>query len=378
MEIVTLNDEHLKKCNNFIMLSDIHLGVRNNSIEWMDNINDYFYNFFIPYLKENSNDNTSLILTGDIFDSRQSLDIKVLNMALDIIKNILDVNSCIKIYIVEGNHDSYKKKENDITSLSIFKTFNNVIVIQKPTIEILEDNTKILFLPWDGDMNKQNDVISKIDADFVFMHNDINSGYYDNGRPIINGVNISTINNKKIYSGHIHRRYDGKKFTYVGTPYQLRRSDIGNKKGIYTLYKTDKTKKWKEKFIENNYSPEFFRVKIEDILEKKLEDLHNLFYNNYVDIIIKKSYAKYVNQQKILDILSSFKFKRIFFIVDKEDNVIENNIEDVNNFTSIESIIENKIKNDESISLKMKEEILKMNKEYLDSALSMIDKNIEF
>ena len=376
MDAIILNDEHLKKSNNIILLSDIHFGVRNNSIEWMDNIHNYFFNFFIPFLKENSNENTSLIIMGDIFDSRQSLDIKVLNIALDIITNILKVNNTIKIYIVEGNHDSYKKKDNDITSLSIFKTFNNVVVIQKPTLEILDDGTKFLFVPWNGDMTEQNNVIRDIDADFVFMHNDINSGYYDNGRPIINGVDITTINNKKIYSGHIHKRYNSKKFTYVGTPYQLRRSDIGNKKGIYILSK--KNKKWQEKFVENNFSPEFFRIRIEDILEKKIKDLYSLFHNNYVDIVIKKSYAKYINQQKILDVLSDFKFKRIFFIVDKEEDIIENITNDGNNSMSIESIIENKIKNDNSISQKIKEELLKMNKEYLDNAIKMIDKNIDY
>lgn len=376
MDAIILNDEHLKKSNNIILLSDIHFGVRNNSIEWMDNIHNYFFNFFIPFLKENSNENTSLIIMGDIFDSRQSLDIKVLNIALDIITNILKVNNTIKIYIVEGNHDSYKKKDNDITSLSIFKTFNNVVVIQKPTLEILDDGTKFLFVPWNGDMVEQNNVIRDIDSDFVFMHNDINSGYYDNGRPIINGVDITTINNKKIYSGHIHKRYNSKKFTYVGTPYQLRRSDIGNKKGIYILSK--KNKKWQEKFVENNFSPEFFRIRIEDILEKKIKDLYSLFHNNYVDIVIKKSYAKYINQQKILDVLSDFKFKRIFFIVDKEEDIIENITNDGNNSMSIESIIENKIKNDNSISQKIKEELLKMNKEYLDNAIKMIDKNIDY
>jgi DNA repair exonuclease SbcCD nuclease subunit len=306
METNTLNNLHLKECDNIIMLSDIHFGVRNNSIEWLENICDYFYNFFIPFLKKNANDKTTIVITGDVFDSRQSIDIRVLSTSLDIIKDILKSNSNIEIIIVEGNHDSYKKRENDITSLSIFKSIDRVYVIQEPTIEILNDNTKLLFLPWFGDMKQQNEVINEVDADFVFMHNDITSAYYDNGRPIINGVNISTIKNKKVYSGHIHRRYDGKKYTYVGTPYQLRRSDIGNEKGIYMLIKGKN--KWQEKFFLNNYSPKFLKVNIEDILEKTLPELESIFKNNYVDIIVNKKYCKYLNQQKVLDLLSIFKY----------------------------------------------------------------------
>lgn len=370
MEINILNDEHLKKSDNIIMLSDIHFGVRNNSIEWSENISDYFYNFFIPFIEKNSNENTSIIITGDVFDSRQSIDIRILSMSLDIIKAILNANKNIRIYIVEGNHDSYKKKENDITSLSIFKSIERVFVIQEPTLEELNDGTKLLFLPWQGDIKQQNNVINNIDANFIFMHNDITSAYYDNGRPIINGVNISTIKNKKIYSGHIHRRYDGKKYTYIGTPYQLRRSDIGNEKGIYSLIKNKN--KWQEKFILNDYSPKFLKVYIEDIINKNLSEIENIFRNNYVDIIINKKICKYLNQQKVLDVLSIFKYKKINFEIKNEINLNTFNDSNNNNET-FEDIINNKIKNDKSISDKQRREIQELNKNYLSDAFKMLE-----
>lgn len=370
MEIINLNDNHLKKCNKLILLSDLHLGIRNNSIEWTENISNYFYNFFIPFLKNNADETTSIIIMGDVFDSRQSIDIRILSFSLQLIKDILNVHKDIRIYIVEGNHDSYKKRENDITSLSIYKSFDRVFVIQEPTIEIMNDDTKLLFLPWNGDMKQQNKIINEVEADFVFMHNDITSAYYDNGRPIINGVNISTIKNKKIYSGHIHRRYDGKKYTYVGTPYQLRRSDIGNEKGIYTLNK-NKTK-WIEKFTVNDYSPKFFKVNIEEIIEKPLNELKNIFTNNYVDIIVNKKYCKYLNQQKILDVLYIFKYKKIHFEIKNEiDNI--NNIDNTNTNETFEDIIINKINNDKSISEKQKKEILEMNKNYLTDAFKLLE-----
>lgn len=370
MEINILNDEHLKKSDNIIMLSDIHFGVRNNSIEWSENISDYFYNFFIPFIEKNSNENTSIIIIGDVFDSRQSIDIRILSMSLDIIKSILNTNKNIRIYIVEGNHDSYKKRENDITSLSIFKSIDRVFVIQEPTLEELNDGTKLLFLPWQGDMKQQNDVINNIDANFIFMHNDITSAYYDNGRPIINGVNISTIKNKKIYSGHIHRRYDGKKYTYIGTPYQLRRSDIGNEKGIYSLIKNKN--KWQEKFILNNYSPKFLKIHIEEIINKTLSEIENIFRNNYVDIIISKKICKYLNQQKVLDVLSIFKYKKINFEIKNEIDL--NNISDTNNSNeTFEDIINNKIKNDKSISDKQRKEIQELNKNYLLDAFKLLE-----
>lgn len=374
MEILHLNDTHLKECDNIIMLSDLHFGVRNNSIEWSENICNYFHNFFIPFIKKNSNEKSSIVITGDVFDSRQAIDIKILSMSLDIINEILKANEHIRIYIVEGNHDSYKKRENDITSLSIFKSIDRVFVIQKPTLEELNDGTKLLFLPWYGDMKQQNAVINEIDANFVFMHNDITSAYYDNGRPIINGVDITTIKNKKIYSGHIHRRYDGKKYTYVGTPYQLRRSDIGNEKGIYTLTK-NKTK-WQEKFTLNTYSPKFIKVNIEDIIDKTLSEIETIFKNNYVDIIINKKHCKHLNQQKMLDVLSIFKYKKIHFEI-KNEIQTSFDISNTNGNETFEDIINNKINDDKSISDKQKKEILELNKNYLSDAFKLLENIIE-
>ena len=64
METNTLNNLHLKECDNIIMLSDIHFGVRNNSIEWLENICDYFYNFFINPHFSWENDTVDMIVSS--------------------------------------------------------------------------------------------------------------------------------------------------------------------------------------------------------------------------------------------------------------------------------------------------------------------------
>ncbi|MCK9446225.1 hypothetical protein M0Q50_04970 [bacterium] len=57
--------------NKIFLLSDTHLGVRTNSLEWIDNINQFFKNFYIPYLKENKKDGDILFFweTSLITDS---------------------------------------------------------------------------------------------------------------------------------------------------------------------------------------------------------------------------------------------------------------------------------------------------------------------
>ena len=42
---------NLKKPRIWI-ISDTHLGARNNSVEWLDRMTEYFDHFFIPLVKE--------------------------------------------------------------------------------------------------------------------------------------------------------------------------------------------------------------------------------------------------------------------------------------------------------------------------------------
>ena len=38
--------------NKIYLISDLHFGVRANSLEWLKNQLDFFYGVYIPYLKE--------------------------------------------------------------------------------------------------------------------------------------------------------------------------------------------------------------------------------------------------------------------------------------------------------------------------------------
>lgn len=46
--------------NRIFLLSDTHFGVRANSLEWLDNQQRFFRDFYIPYLKENVRENDAL------------------------------------------------------------------------------------------------------------------------------------------------------------------------------------------------------------------------------------------------------------------------------------------------------------------------------
>ena len=69
------------------------------------------------------------------------------------------------------------------------------------------------------------------------------------------------------------------------------------------------------------------------------------------------------------------KYKKINIIIENEEVTNINDISITNNLT-IEEIIEKKISEDNSISDKRKKDITKLNKEYLEVAFNLVDKDI--
>lgn len=355
------------KFDRFILLSDIHLGVRNDSIEWLENIENYFDNFFIPKLKEEVLlGKTAIIIAGDIFDNRQRLDINTLNIAQNIFDKILAVDKSIIIYSIIGNHDLYRKKTLTITSLKALRQDRFVIIDELS--EGICGSQKFLFIPWVGNSKQETEIIKNNQGyDYIIMHSDISGGFYDNGRQIINGTNIS-VSAAHVYSGHIHKAQDCRNLTYIGSPYHLSRSDIDNNKRLIILYTDDN--KLKEKIVINDYSPIFLRLYLRDILNMKLEDLEKIISNNYCDIIVNENDVKDFSISKFINAVADAKYKKVEVIITKNEI---NDIKELNNTlgnknVSIIEVVEDSIKNMEGLSKADVKNLLKINDMYFSMA----------
>jgi DNA repair exonuclease SbcCD nuclease subunit len=287
------------------LLSDLHFGVRANSIEWLTNQEQFFRKFYIPYLKKNVKKGDILFILGDWFDNRQLLDIYVMNSSIDI---ILDLAEIIPLYFITGNHDIYKKYDTDVNSIIAFKYIPNVRIYEKPII-VTNGESRILVLPWIGNKDNEENYVRANKFDYVFAHTDINGFKYDNGRDIrITGADFIKFKNiKKLFSGHIHKRQEIDNFIYIGSPYHTKRSDIGNSKGIYLFDPSQNT----FLFTLNEYSPIFQRVFLEGILELSLSDTIKVLNNNYTDIIVPDKYIHLFNLTKFIDILKDCNYKKI-------------------------------------------------------------------
>ena len=352
-----------------IMIGDVHYGVHASSIEWVENINSYFYDFFIPLVKKEKTEHTCVIILGDYFDNRQNLDIHVMNEAIRVIK---ELSSVVPVYMILGNHDIYRKATIDTHSLRCLENISNVYLIDKNLSEGIKmvNNDKITMISWIGNYEKETSLIDqyKKDSHFILMHTEVRGMKYDNGRDITEGaiVNFKKCH-CKIYSGHIHKRQETKNVTYIGSPYHMDRKDTGNQKGVYILYVENN--EIKERFVPNNFSPVFIEptMTIENGEWKLNIPLENIT-NNYVEVYMKQDVADAVNQSKVQEVLLGYKPKSLAFCIIQNDIEISTDI-DTDKKTDVNIVFEKTV-DDMKITEQQKEELIKINSEYIKSALN--------
>lgn len=355
---------------DIVFLSDVHFGIRNASIEWNENIKCYFNDFFIPYIKtlKKRNNKVIVIIAGDYFDNRKYVDVNVMNSAIDIMENI---TKYANVYIMVGNHDIYKNCELDITSLRCLKNIKGVHVIDRITDMVIKKEFNIIMIPWVGDYKTENSIITecKDKCNYIVMHTEISGMTYDNNRPIVNGVNMSVCNKSKIISGHIHKRQESDKGFYLGSPYHMDRSDIGNVKGIYSIKLNDDGTHLIN-FHKNTYSPIFCKVKYDDILSD-MDSWKNIVNNNYVDVVFTQKNIDTFNVNKFVEMLYSFGARRIECVIEKDDVVSTCDNIDVQNMKPEDITIDNMF-NIKATSMKLDDRIWdslsKVNEYYMKKA----------
>ena len=247
------------------VITDTHFGARSNNLDWLSVMMKYFKEEFIPYCRENVREGDVLIHSGDLFDSRQSLNLIVMCEVIRLFEELSTIFE--KMYIIPGNHDVAKKTDNDISSLECIKLIPNLKII-KDYEHIQLGNFNTLFMAWQHTKEKCNQVLLDSTADIVFAHSDFFGVTFDGVRDIKDGIIFSDIKKfKRVYSGHIHHRQEKDNLLLLGTQYQITRTDGNNVKGFYVIDFDDLD----ETFIPNFISPKFVKVYVNDkFLNKKI------------------------------------------------------------------------------------------------------------
>lgn len=283
------------------IISDTHLGARSNSVLWLNIVEDYFFNFFIPLVKKEYKKGDVLFHLGDVFDNRQSLNLAAQDLGIRIFEELSKIFP--EIHIIVGNHDIMKKNSNDISSVDCLKYIPHVTVHKEPKI-LNYNGTKCLLMPWRRNSEHEKETLESIEEhiDYMFCHTETQGVQTSPSRKHLHegGNELSTFSKfKRVYSGHIHYRQEMKNFILVGNPYQMTRSDRGNKKGVYLLDLST----GKHKFIENKRSPVFIRYYINEILERRMDEILREIKGNFIDILIPSNVLGKYNITKFMDFL---------------------------------------------------------------------------
>lgn len=302
------------------LLTDTHFGLQPLSYDkHLKMMKEFFYEFFIPLIKENYEEGDIVIHLGDLYDNRTSIPIDVLNTVEQIMSDIAKI---LPIHLIVGNHDIFNKSTNDINSPKSLRWIPNINIYEEPTILEL-GSKKCLLMPW---VEKRKDQIAYLQqysgSDYLFCHSDLsgcrmhlNSVAWKNNHK----VDIEDFSGfKYCYSGHIHIRQENKNFKFIGSPYQMDRNDVGDQKGIYIL----DIETGKESFHPNTISPQF--IKLDVLCEEDIEKMMCIDTSkDYVDLKISNSLL--LNNRKVRrnidSLLEKGNFAKVEYINDivKED-----------------------------------------------------------
>jgi len=209
------------------VVSDLHLGVHQNSEKWLKEALKFAKWFRDDLDKRGVNE---IIIPGDIFHDRTDINLLTIQYAAQIFEEWKD----FRIWIIPGNHDCFFKDNADVTSISIFKLYPNITVFGK-TETLIKNKRTIQFVPWGCNV----DPTAK--SDVIVGHFELN-GFKMNSFKVCEGhqdcdhiLDVGSI----VLTGHFHLRQEMRTkkglVLYVGTPYEMDYNDIGSEKGYHIL-----------------------------------------------------------------------------------------------------------------------------------------------
>ena len=191
-----------------LVIGDLHFGIKNNSISWLESQLEFFKNQIFPLLE--SNELNRCIFLGDLTDIRYSINQQIGIELKNLFREMLTKFSNIDFIICAGNHDYYSPLEEFAAYNSYellfgkeFLDYYKNFVIVSETPYITEDGA--LFLPWYYTENENHIDEILYNYDFndevkeIFCHTDLSSWP---------GARIAAFKGCPIYSGHIHYVYE--------------------------------------------------------------------------------------------------------------------------------------------------------------------------
>ncbi len=289
------------------IITDQHFGARKNSKLFHDYFLKFYNDVFFPTLEQYGI--TTVVDMGDTFDSRKGIDFSALAWAKNNYYDRLH-DLGIKVHTIVGNHTTYYKNTNDVNSVDLLlREYKNVNVYSEAT-EVKLGNLKTLFIPWINAEN-QDKTFKRIESSIckVAMGHLELQGFRVNKQIVMEHGHDCELYSKysKVFSGHYHTRSDNGRVYYLGNPYEMFWSDVGDRRG-FTIFDTETLEHthvdnphrmfyniYYEDTSYQTFDTREYENKIVRIIVRKKTDLKN--FEKFVD----KLYASNVSELKIVE-----------------------------------------------------------------------------
>ena len=334
------------------IITDQHFGARKNSKLFHDYFLNFYNNVFFPTLEEHGI--TTVVDMGDTFDSRKGIDFSALSWAKSNYYDRLNEMG-VKVHTIVGNHTAYYKNTNQVNAVDLLlREYDNVTVYSEPT-EVMLGKLSTLFIPWINQENEESTLklIQKTTCPCAMGHLELQGFSPHRGFVMDHGLEGKLFDKfTRVYSGHYHTRSDNGVVFYLGNPYEIYWTDVGDTRGFHIL----DTETLIHESVNNPYRM-FHNIYYEDTNYQTFDSRE--YENKIVKVVVrKKSDTK--KFEKFIDKLYSSNVAEL--------KVVENfTIQESENFEAFESedtlsildryIGEAEISLDKSIVKKMIQEI---------------------
>lgn len=255
------------------LVTDLHIGARNDNMFVYNNMKKFYQNIFFPELKRRKI--KSIINLGDTFDKRKSLNVQTVQNAKS---DIFDDFSKYQCYFITGNHDVFYNSTLKINSThAVLREYKNIHILDKPqTINI--EGLNICVIPWIVKDNQLEtfEAIESTNAVICMGHLEIEGFEFYKNSICKHGFSPKIFSDKFIntFSGHFHKKSVTPRISYLGSPYQTTWQEHEEVKGFHIF----DTETFELEFIENPH-----RLFKEIVYPEPIGDIEG----NFIRVVVK-------------------------------------------------------------------------------------------
>lgn len=265
------------------LLADTHFGARNDHPVLIEYFLKFFDDVFFPNLKLHGI--THIIHVGDVLDRRKYANINTLNIFRERVFDRLEREG-YTMDIILGNHDTYFRNTNKVSSTAEFyRSYKNITIYDGPVEKNL-DGLDVLYIPWINQENHDETMglIASTKAQVAMGHLEISGFLMYRGVLCETGMDRETFKRfDQVFTGHFHHKNDDGSIFFLGTPYEMMSSDAGDPRGfhIYDLATRDL------QFVQNPYRL-YSKIIYDDKETNYLEEDYSQYKNRFVRVVVTR------------------------------------------------------------------------------------------